>query len=275
MVDSELIEGGLFPPRVGDRLRSAREAAGYDLNDIGTRTRVPLRHLEAIERNDFSTLPSPTYAVGFVRAFARALNLDEDGFARDIRSEIGRAEPGARETQAYEPADPARVPPRLLAWTAAAIVLVMAIGYYAWRNQTFGETAPAPTVAATVPAPTPDPAPSAPPPQSSPAASASGQVVLTATAPVWLRISDAAGNRLYEKEMAAGERFEVPKDADGPKILTGRPDALRVTIDGAEVAPLGPPERTIADVGVSAAALAARAAGSGAPVASPPPAAKQ
>src|SRR3546814_3862603 len=55
--------------------------------------------------------------------------------------------------------------------------------------------------------------------------------------------------------MAAGETYTVPADAQNPQILTGRPQALRVTIGGKEVAPLGPADRTITDVGISAAAL--------------------
>src|SRR3546814_13183396 len=60
--------------------------------------------------------------------------------------------------------------------------------------------------------------------------------------------------------MAAGETYTVPADAQNPQILTGRPQALRVTIGGKEVAPLGPADRTITDVGISAAALNARPA---------------
>lgn len=262
MVEGEQPEGGLFPPRVGDRLRAAREAANYDLNDIGTRTRIPMRHLEAIERSDFTSLPSPTYAIGFVKSYARVLDLDEEGFAREVRAELGRSEPVGRDVQFTELTDPARVPSRMLAFTALAIVALAVIGYFAWRNQYFGEGAFArtetPSAAPTAAAPTPDPAANVAAPVSAPAPSPGGQVTLTATAGVWLRITDANGGRLFEKEMAAGERYDVPKDAADPRILTGRPDALKVTIDGREVAPLGPPERTIANVPVNAAALAAR-----------------
>src|SRR3546814_11154552 len=54
--------------------------------------------------------------------------------------------------------------------------------------------------------------------------------------------------------------YTVPADAQNPQILAGRPQALRVTIGGKEVAPLGPADRTITDVGISAAALNARPA---------------
>ena len=44
---------------------------------MAARTRVPLRHLEAIEQGAYEALPSQTYAVGFARAYARAVGLDE------------------------------------------------------------------------------------------------------------------------------------------------------------------------------------------------------
>ena len=61
--------------RVGDRLRAARLSAGLSLEDIAEKTRIPLRHLDALERSDYAALPSFTYAAGFVRAFARALGV--------------------------------------------------------------------------------------------------------------------------------------------------------------------------------------------------------
>ncbi len=46
--------------------------------------------------------------------------------------------------------------------------------------------------------------------------------------------------------------------ARDPMILTGRPDALSVTVGGQAIPPLGSPEKTISDVPVSASALLAR-----------------
>src|SRR3546814_16023732 len=106
-----------------------------------------------------------------------------------------------------------------------------------------------------------------------PPAPPAGNVVLTATDTVWLRIYDGNDKRLFEKEMAAGETYTVPADAQNPQILTGRPQALRVTIGGQEVAPLGPADRTITDVGIRAAALNARPAPD-APAGTPPQARK-
>jgi cytoskeleton protein RodZ len=259
MVESELPEAGLFPQSVGERLRILREAAGLDLNDIGTKTRIPLRHLEAIERGDYAALPSPTYALGFTRSYARAVGAEEAPLISQLREDLGREDPMA-QTMPYEPTDPARVPSRLLAWTAAALFLVVAVGYWTWRSNYWGPDAVTPV---------PNETPAAPPPivattngtstpAAAPQAPLTGEVVLTATAPVWLRIYDASKTKLFEKEMAAGERYVVPANANNPMILTGRPDGLKVTVGGVDVAPLGTAEKSIKDVGVSAAALAAR-----------------
>lgn len=247
---------GLFPSSVGERLHAARVEARLDLNDIATKTRVPMRHLEAIERSDYASLPSSTYALGFARQYARAVGLDEIGLARDLRVELGRAPLEANDAMPYEPLDPSRVPSRLLAWTAAGIAVVLVVGYLIWKSMAFGDVAT--PVAATAQPPAVATAPASAPPVAPSAAV--GQVVLTATAPAWVRVYDRADKVLFEKEMAVGESWPVPAGADTPMIRTGRADALKVTIDGKEVAPLGPAERTVRNVVLTAAALAARPA---------------
>lgn len=258
---------GHSPASVGERLKAAREAAGLDLADVASRTRIPLRHLQALETDDFDALPSPTYSVGFAKAHARVVGLDEVDIAAGVRGQLDRAGRDRFDYVPHEPADPARVPPRLLAWTAAAIAVLLLIGYGVWRTVWLNGAAPSVTTevatndsAAPAPAATPTPGP---------AAAATGPVVLTATDAVWVRIYDADNNRLLQKEMAVGERYEVPADANNPQILTGRPQALRVTVGGQEVAPLGDADKTVKDVGISAAALAARA---NPPVPAPAPA---
>lgn len=257
----------------GDKLRMAREAMKASIDDVAARTRVPVRLLTALEKGDYKSLPGSTYCIGFSRAYARAVGLDEVQISREVRAELEEqnAISGTRY-EAFEPADPARVPPRYLAWTALALALILAVGYGIWRTQFFTvptdeEIAETRTVPTPKPAPTLPGAPSAPLPPAAP----SGTVVLTATDTVWLRIYEEGGPRLFEKEMAAGETFTVPATAKNPLILTGRPQAVRVTIGGKPVPPLGPPDRTIADVGISATALNARAVTPG-PTAAPVPA---
>ena len=252
----------------GAQLRAAREAAGLSIADIAAKTRITQRHLEAIERDDFNALPSTTYAVGFARAFARAAGAEEVAIAASVRAQLDHGVRERHDYHAFEPADPARVPPRALAWTAAIVALLILGGYAFWRASSGDGTEPPPAVTAEQPGRT------APQPGAGPApapAPAAGPVVLTATDRVWLRISDASGQRLFEKEMATGETYTVPDDANGPTITTGRPNALRITVGGTEVPPVGEPETLVKGIGVSSNALRARTSAS--PAATPTPAA--
>lgn len=248
---------------VGDMLRHAREQKNLHIEDIAKTTRIPQRHLESIESGDFAALPGRTYAIGFAKSYARTVGLSEVTIGSQLREEMDDQGHSAYEpeTSGYSPANPSNIPPKYLAFTAAGIAAVLLIGFLIWRtlflepgdfmngdpDTEFVENeAVDGTLDGTI-----EPV--------GPAPSITGTVTLTATETVWLKIYDEEGERLFEKEMAAGEQYSVPADAKGPQILTGRPDALTVTIDGAVVAPLGAADRTIKDVGISAAALLARA----------------
>jgi cytoskeletal protein RodZ len=265
MTDTEPTSGAT----AGTQLREAREAAGMSLADVAAKTRIPQRHLEAIERDEFDALPSMTYAVGFARAYARSVGGDEVAVAAAVRAQLEQGGRARMEYQAFEPADPARVPPRMLAWTAAIIALLILGGYALWRSVWRDGAASQPVMASA--SPSPAAVRQATRPVIAPAP-ANGAVVLTATDTICLRISDATGKRLFEKQMVAGESYTVPPDANGPTILTGRPNALRVTVGGVEVPPLGQPEKTISGVGISAEALRARLASASPSAPGPTPA---
>ncbi len=248
---------------VGEMLRHAREQKNLGVEDIAKTTRIPQRHLESIESGDFAALPGRTYAIGFAKSYARTVGLSEVTIGSQLREEMDDQGHSAYEpeTSGYSPANPSSIPPKYLAWTAASIAAILLVGFLVWRTlflepgdfmdgssdpefvEGGGELESGLDGTIEPVGPTP---------------SATGAVVLTATETVWLKIYDEDGERLFEKEMTAGEQYAVPADARGPQILTGRPDALTVTIDGAVVPPLGTADRTIKDVGISAAALLGR-----------------
>lgn len=256
--------------RSGEMLRRARDAQGLSLDDVGARTRVPLRHLEAIEAGTLDALPSSTYAVGFARAYARAVGADEVAVAAAVRAEVARLGRRQPEYEPYVTADPERVPSRGLAAVAlglALAVVVLAGLYFAtdWFRPELKPTAPGPSEAmvASVPA-----APAATPPSAAPAG---GQVTLEALDEVWLRVHDA-NRSLFLGTMKAGDRFDVPRDAAAPQIDVGRPDKLRVTLNGSAAPALGTGERPVKNVAVDGASVAARLNGPApSPSASPSP----
>lgn len=264
-MDSEDISNTATAPELplagpGGTLRRAREALRMDLARVAAETRIPVRHLEAIEADDFESLPSRAYAIGFSRTFAKAVGLDPAEITDAVRAELAdgsmrRVAPAS----SMEPGDPARLPSAGLTWAAAAAVLVLAIGAFAFYRSYFGAGTEPGSLLTPEPAATTAPVAAAPAETAAPAAS--GPVVLTALADgVWLRLYEEGGARLIERTLAKGETVTVPAEATDPRINTGRPDALALTVGGTPVAPLGERPITISGVPVSAAALLARAA---------------
>jgi cytoskeletal protein RodZ len=242
---------------IGSRLKAAREAQGLSLDDIAAKTRVPIRHLHHMEKGEWDELPAPTYSVGFARAYATAVGLSPSEIGTELRAQLGA--PRAVATPSYyEPADPTRVPPLSLAIAAFVILLLLIGAYLYWRSGAVDDTRVDEGQIAMETQP-PAPAPVAKPVIGAPAPS-SGPVVLTATSDVWLRVYEPDGRKLFENTLKAGERFEVPPTATRPQILTGRPNALNVTVNGRIVPPLGSPDKTIADVSLLPADLLARPA---------------
>ncbi|HEY0044964.1 MAG TPA: helix-turn-helix domain-containing protein [Allosphingosinicella sp.] len=264
--ESTEMQGGT----VGARLKAAREAKAISLDDIARQTRIPVRHLEHIERSEWEALPAITYSVGFVRSYGNAVGLDGAALGAEVREQLGGARHANPAAAAYyEPADPARVPPRSMAIITAVLALLLVGGYLLWRS-----TAVDPGSAESVLAESETAAPAAPNPQAAvrpapqPAAPATGPVVLTAREEVWLSITDGS-QRLFMGTMKAGDRYEVPAAAQAPQIVTGRPNVLQVTVGAAQIPPLGPPEKRIKGVSLRAADLAARLQAPGAAPAPP------
>lgn len=255
-------------PSVAAQLKQAREAAGLTVKDIAAKTRVPIRHLHNLEDENFGELPSLTYVLGFVRNYARALDLDANALVAQLREDLAyEGELHLRQTDsAMQAADPTRIPPKAFAWSALGILaaILLAYGVYKAIDTGFFSSDPAEEVEAV--ADVEMPAAAKP---TAVTAAPNGPVVLTATGSVWLSIKTEDGARLIEKTMTKGETFTVPSDAKKPLILTGAPQLLAVTVGGKAVPPLGTGERSIKDVDISAAALLARAA----PAETTPPAA--
>ncbi len=257
------------PERAGDILRKAREAQGLTVSDIATRTRVPLRHLEAIEASDYSTLPSSTYAVGFTRAYARAMGIDEVQIANLVRSDVAKLGSKKPEYEPYEMTDPSRVPSRGIAIVALGLAIAVLVLVGLWYGTDMFRGSSNASTTTPIAEIAPNPAPQTAQPVPAPATPASGQVTLTASDEVWMRVYDADNKTLYLGTMKPGEKFDVPKDAKDPKINIGRADKLAVTLNGAAAPALGTGERAIKDVAVGAPAIAARIAGTREPQAAP------
>jgi cytoskeletal protein RodZ len=242
-MDEELVETDV--PTVGQRLREAREEKGLNLEDVAAQTRIPRRHLESLETGEWDKLPAPTYTVGFAKSYATAIGLDRTEIGDQLRAEMGGKRPTTVSAEVFEPADPARTMPKWLVFGAIAgvVLLVLVLG---WLNERSLQDSDAPESASAAAGVAATQAPAAAPRPTAPAAQ--GPVVLTASEPVWLQVTERGGGTLFEGELAAGQVYAVPVDAKAPLLKTGKPQALKVTVGNAVAPAVGPAATTVRDV---------------------------
>jgi len=104
-------------PTIGQQLKQARESRGLSMKQVVQATRIRVHYLEAMETDDFSTLPSAAQARGFLRSYADFLGLNADDLISRQRNEAGsvaefttpnQVEPAAapQPLSAAEPSEP-------------------------------------------------------------------------------------------------------------------------------------------------------------------------
>ena len=213
--------------------------------------------------------PAVTYSVGFARSYANAVGLDGPAIGAEVREQLGGMRGPSAAPAYYEPADPARVPPRSLAILTAFIAALLVVGYLIWRNNALDDPSVDESAITEGPA-----GPAAAPPAATapaPAPAATGPVVISASEEVWLRVYDPSGTSLYQGILRPGERYEVPASAPAPMIHTGRPNVLRITVGNTVIPPLGEPEQRVMGISLKPADLLARVQGAAQPAAQSAP----
>src|SRR5262245_10167602 len=68
----------------GSKLREARERRGISLRQIANATKISVRALEALERNDIARLPGGIFSRAFVRSYAVEVGLDPEATIQDF-----------------------------------------------------------------------------------------------------------------------------------------------------------------------------------------------
>lgn len=253
----------------GARLKQARQARGVSLVHIANVTKISVRALEAVERNDFSRLPGGIYTRAFVRAYACEVGLDPNVALKAFLEQC--------------PEDAAAVPnstpesidgtsragwQERLSWRHAAVALavlaLLAIGGYMLARRSsrpvsstgapalpVASTVRLPTRVATAPALIPASRQAVTPPTApqatkrltmAPVVKAARPTApltlgLAATSSCWISTT-ADGGPAASKLYAAGERTEVTASRE-IVLKVGDAAALSLTINGSPARPLG------------------------------------
>ncbi|MEK9151468.1 MAG: RodZ domain-containing protein [Patescibacteria group bacterium] len=81
---------------LGEKLKKLRSDFRMSLSEISKATRIQVKYLEYLENGQYEKLPADVYVRGFLRSYARYLNIDESALIklyereRNIQANLGR-----------------------------------------------------------------------------------------------------------------------------------------------------------------------------------------
>ncbi len=131
--------------RLGEMLRSAREARGLDRSRIERDTRIRERYLSALERGAYDELPGEVYARGFLRSYAKYLGLDPDAMLALYRLEtrtsaVGTAVPRARRRSRPATGRTFVITPNVVSAAILTVLVGGLVAYLGYQLVTFART---------------------------------------------------------------------------------------------------------------------------------------
>ncbi len=89
---------------LGEKLRQAREERGISLSEVAEQTRISPHYLESIENDDYRPLPGGIFNKGFIKSYAKYVELDEQEAIQDYTRAIMASEKrDESELKVYKP----------------------------------------------------------------------------------------------------------------------------------------------------------------------------
>ena len=84
----QLNPDGTSQSSLGRLLTAAREEKGLKIEDVTKQLRMSVHQIKALENEDFRALPNPIYTRGFIRNYARLLQLDPELLLHMYRNHV-------------------------------------------------------------------------------------------------------------------------------------------------------------------------------------------
>jgi cytoskeleton protein RodZ len=217
---------------VGKTLREAREVMGLSVHDIANRIKFAPRQVEALEANDFSNLPQATFLRGFVRSYARVLQLDEVALIAALPGD-----PAAQivsKAQVVDVAFPTSLSLQRfnLLWLGGALGVAMLLGLFMFTRGSESTVKPGEVVVESVPLPPADSAASAvAETKEQPVTEEVDKVVVPRKVPEQVapqKMPDAVVSKKMPDAVVANKTPEtvIPKKADEPVVVKKMPEPV-------------------------------------------------
>jgi cytoskeleton protein RodZ len=194
------------------RLSQAREAQSLTTADVARRLKLSVWQVEALESGQYEQLPGPTFVRGFIRNYARLLDLDPEELARAVTDLLPTPAPRPESPPSRNIPFPVAGPRRWPRYAAAAAVVVALLaGYELFFDEGTDTVATPPKEVAALPAPQ-EPQRAAP-----------------ASKPREVRADKPATAEARPPQSAAAAAAKVAPSASPPREGATHPDARELT----------------------------------------------
>ena len=222
---------------IGSSLREARLRQGLEFPEIEQATKVRVKHLKALEDEQFDLLPAQTYVKGFLRTYAEYLGLDGQLYVDEFNSRyaIGEEEPApiARRSVGRPPS---RVDSRRLLLVLLGIAGLTALVIAAVQSGGSDDSnTPVPQANGSPTSNQPPPPPRRKKERQKPPAPKRANLLLTADPGAsWIEVhvGSSAGRPLFQGTLEPGQtqRFRARR----LWLNVGQPGSLTWTLNGKE-----------------------------------------
>lgn len=219
---------------IGSQLRSERLSRGMTLDQVSDATKIRPDYLNAIENLAKDDLPSIGYVLGYVRSYAKFLDMDSDMVV--ARYKLDSAVPedlGMRKLPHFVPQRNIRLPRGFVPATSVIAVAAMLFAWYGTQTELQAASIPVPdlSVEAELETTPIDP----------------NMLTVQALAPSWVQIKDKSGRVLISRIFVTGETWQTPRGS-GVTLSARDGGAIALLAGEANLGPLGNRGVAISDI---------------------------
>lgn len=131
--DSETTENNID---FGKELAEARKAKNYTIEEISGHIKIPVHTITILEASDIEALPAPTFAQGYIRAYAKFLEISEEKVLEKYNLAVPRVEDAVLKPRSNLPGEASSQSPlvksitMLLILAGIAAVIFGSFKYY-------------------------------------------------------------------------------------------------------------------------------------------------
>ncbi len=212
---------------VGKSLKEMRKSAGFSVDQLSARTRIPTSVIEDLERDNFSTCGGPTYARGHIRTIARICGVVDSEVLAAFESQTIPLSKSIRDLLNDTSATAAKKERKPLSWKALGGV---AAGVFAFALVGVGIISSGNNNSVTVTS-------NSETSENSPVAAKRNEVEVKLTGVnglSWVAISDSTGTTQFSGRIRQGEERTF-SDNQLLYVVIGNAGAINLTVNGEDI----------------------------------------